>query len=329
MEKIKVGIVGYGNLGRGVQAAVKQNSDIELVGVFTRRPVDTISVNEAGVEVVNVDDAEEYTDQIDVMILCGGSATDLPVQGPKFAAMFNTVDSYDNHDEIPEYYSEINKVAEENDTTSAISIGWDPGLFSMNRMVAEAVLPEGNAYTFWGDGVSQGHSDAVRRVEGVKDAVQYTLPKEDAIERVRQGENPELATKDKHTRECYIVAEKGADKEQIKEEIKTMPNYFEDYETTINFVSQEELDAEHSAMPHGGFVMRSGQTGEDKDNNQIIEFSLNLDSNPEFTSSVLVAYARAIHKLSEEGVTGAKTIFDIPLSYLSPKSSAELRKELL
>ncbi|MBM7555777.1 diaminopimelate dehydrogenase [Halanaerobacter jeridensis] len=329
MEKVKVGIVGYGNLGKGVQAAVKQNDDIELVGVFTRRPVDTVDVNEEGVKVVNTDDAEEYTDQIDVMLLCGGSATDLPVQGPKFAAMFNTVDSYDNHEEIPDYYSEIDKVAQENGTTSAISIGWDPGLFSMNRMVEEAILPAGNGYTFWGEGVSQGHSDAVRRVDGVKDAVQYTIPKEDAIEQVRAGENPDLATKDKHIRECYIVAEEGADKEEIKEEIVTMPNYFEDYETTIHFVSQTELDENHSAMPHGGFVMRSSKTGEDKENNQIIEFSLKLDSNPEFTASVLVAYARAIHKLSEEGVTGAKTVFDIPLSYLSPKSSAELRKELL
>ncbi|GAB6100644.1 diaminopimelate dehydrogenase [Halanaerocella petrolearia] len=329
MKEVKVGIVGYGNLGKGVQAAVKQNPDIELVGVFTRRPVDTVDVNEEGVEVVNVVDAKDYTDKIDVMLLCGGSATDLPVQGPKFAAMFNTVDSYDNHDEIPEYYSEINEVAEENGNTSAISIGWDPGLFSMNRMLAEAVLPEGKAYTFWGDGVSQGHSDAVRRVDGVKDAVQYTLPKEDAIERVRQGENPELATKDKHTRDCYVVAEEGADKEEIKEEIKTMPNYFADYETTVNFVTQEELDAEHSAMPHGGFVMRSGQTGENKDNNQIIEFSLNLDSNPEFTASVLVAYARAVHRLNQEGQTGAKTAFDVPLSYLTHKSSAELRRELL
>ncbi|MCK8826811.1 diaminopimelate dehydrogenase [Natroniella acetigena] len=329
MAKIRVGIVGYGNLGKGVQAAVKQNPDLDLVGVFTRRPVDTVDVNEEGVEIVNVVDAEDYVDQIDVMLLCGGSATDLPVQGPKFAAMFNTVDSFDTHARIPEYYEQMNGIAEENGNTSAISIGWDPGLFSMNRMLAGAVLPEGKGYTFWGRGVSQGHSDAIRRIDGVKDAVQYTIPIEEAIEKVREGQNPELTTKEKHLRDCYVVVEKGADKDKISEEIKTMPNYFADYKTRVNFVTAEKLAEDHSAMPHGGFVIRSGQTGNDKENNQIIEFSLKLDSNPEFTASVLVAYARAIHRLNQEGQTGAKTVFDVPLSYLTDKSSAELRKELL
>ncbi|MGM0470840.1 MAG: diaminopimelate dehydrogenase [Bacillota bacterium] len=329
MEKIKAGIVGYGNLGKGVQAAIKENEDVELVGIFTRRPADSLDVNEPGVEVVNVDDAKDYQDQIDVMLLCGGSATDLPVQGPQFAEMFNTVDSFDTHANIPEYYAEMNQIAEENGNVSAISIGWDPGLFSMNRMLAGAILPQGEGYTFWGRGVSQGHSDAVRRIDGVKDAVQYTIPIEDAIDQVRSGAEPDLSTKEKHLRDCYVVAEEGADQDRIEEEIKTMPNYFEDYKTTVNFVSEEELAENHSQMPHGGFVLRSAKTGEEKENNQIIEFSLNLDSNPEFTASVLVAYARAVHRLNNEGDSGAKTVFDIPLAYLSSKSPAELRKELL
>mgnify|MGYP006291797703 CR=1 FL=1 len=328
-QTIKVGIVGYGNLGKGVKAAIAQNKDIELVGIFTRRPVDTLKIDDDSVEVVNVDDAEQYVDKIDVMLLCGGSATDLPVQGPQFAEMFNTVDSYDTHAEIPEYYSEMDEISSNNGNVSAISIGWDPGLFSMNRMLARAVMPEGNGYTFWGHGVSQGHSDAVRRISGAKDAVQYTVPIEEAIDRVRNGENPDLSTREKHIRDCYVVAEEGADKEQIEEDIKTMPNYFDDYNTKVTFVTEEELEKEHSEMPHGGFVMRSGKTGSDKENNQIIEFSLDLDSNPEFTASVLIAYARAVYRMNEEGQTGAKTVFDIPLGYLSSESPADLRKNLL
>ncbi len=329
MRQIKLGIVGYGNLGKGVQAAIKQNEDLELVGVFTRRPADSLDVNDETVDVVNVNDAEDYVDKIDVMLLCGGSATDLPVQGPKFAKLFNTVDSYDTHAEIPKYYAEINRIAEANDNTSAISIGWDPGLFSLNRMIAGAVLPEGRGYTFWGHGVSQGHSDAVRRIDGVKDAVQYTVPLEEAIDKVRTGENPELETSEKHLRDCYVVAEEGADKDKIAEEIKTMPNYFADYETKVTFISQDKLDEEHSDMPHGGFVIRSGETGEEKENTNIIEFSLKLDSNPEFTASVLVAYARAVFRLNNEGKTGAVTIFDVAPGYLSPESPAELREKLL
>ncbi|MEJ6951573.1 diaminopimelate dehydrogenase [Natronospora cellulosivora (SeqCode)] len=327
MENIKVGIVGYGNLGKGVESAVEQNNDMELVAVFTRRPADQLEIVNKDAKVAHVSEAKDYIDKIDVLLLCGGSATDLPVQGPKFAEMFNTVDSFDTHAKIPEYFEMIDKVAKENGTTSAIAIGWDPGLFSMNRMITQAILPEGNTYTFWGRGVSQGHSDAIRRIDGVKNAVQYTIPIEDAINRVRSGQNPELSTKEKHLRDCYVVAEEGADKDKIAEEIKTMPNYFSDYVTEVKFISEEELKAEHSAMPHGGFVIRSGKTGED--NNQIVEFSLNLDSNPEFTSSVLLAYARAVYHLNQKGQIGAKTIFDIPLSYLSPKSSAQLRKELL
>ncbi|MFP4661977.1 MAG: diaminopimelate dehydrogenase [Halanaerobiales bacterium] len=327
MEKIKVGIVGYGNLGKGVEAAVKQNPDIELLAVFTRRPAGQLEVNTENVKVLNVDEAVNYTDEIDVLLLCGGSATDLPVQGPKFAELFNTVDSFDTHAKIPEYYAEINKIAEANGNTSAICIGWDPGLFSMNRMLAGAVLPEGKDYTFWGRGVSQGHSDAIRRIEGVKNAIQYTIPVNEAIERVRSGQNPELSTRDKHIRDCYVAVEEDADKEKIAEEIKTMPNYFDDYDTKVRFVTEEDLKAEHSEMPHGGFVIRSGKTG--KDSKQIVEFSLKLDSNPEFTSSVLLAYARAVYRMNKEGQTGAKTVFDIPLAYLSPKSGEELRKELL
>ncbi|WP_027339607.1 diaminopimelate dehydrogenase [Halonatronum saccharophilum] len=329
MEKIKVGIVGYGNLGRGAQAAINQNEDMELVGVFTRRPADSVDVGDDKVEVVHVDDAADYVGKIDVMLLCGGSATDLPVQGPKFAKLFNTVDSFDTHAKIPEYYEEINKAAKDNGNTSAISIGWDPGLFSMNRMLAGAVLPEGKDYTFWGRGVSQGHSDAIRRIDGVKNGVQYTIPIEEAIDRVRSGEGPELTTREKHLRECYVVAQEGADKDEIAKEIKEMPNYFDEYDTTVNFITEEELKADHSAMPHGGFVIRSGKTGNDGENNQIIEFGLKLDSNPEFTSSVLIAYARAVYRLNNEGQTGATTVFDIPLAYLSPKSGAQLRKELL
>ncbi|MFW6035964.1 MAG: diaminopimelate dehydrogenase, partial [Halothermotrichaceae bacterium] len=320
---------GYGNLGKGVKAGLKQNDDMKLTAIFTRRPVDQLKVDDDNAEVVNVKDVEKYVDKIDVMILCGGSATDLPVQGPKYAGMFNTVDSFDTHAKIPEYYSKIDKEARANGKVSAICIGWDPGLFSMNRMLSEAILPEGKGYTFWGRGVSQGHSDAVRRIDGVKNAVQYTIPVDEAIEKVRSGESPDLTTREKHIRDCYVVAEEGADKEKIKEKIKTMPNYFDEYNTKVTFISEEELEKEHSAMPHGGFVMRSGKTGEDKDSNQLIEFSLKLDSNPEFTSSVLIAYARAVYRLNQEGHDGAKTVFDIPIGYLSSKSPEELRKNLL
>lgn len=327
MGKIRVGIVGYGNLGKGVESAVKQNSDIELVAVFSRRPADQLKLADEKVKVLNVDEAENYVDEIDVLLLCGGSATDLPVQGPKFAKLFNTVDSFDTHAKIPEYFAEMDKIAKTNGKTSAICIGWDPGLFSMNRMLSEAILPDGNDYTFWGRGVSQGHSDAIRRIDGVANAIQYTIPVDEAIERVRTGENPEFTTRDKHLRECYVVAEDGADKEKIVEEIKTMPNYFSDYDTRVNFITEDELKEEHSEMPHGGFVIRSGKTG--SDSKQIIEFSLKLESNPEFTSSVLLAYARAVYRLNKEGKTGAQTVFDIPLAYLSNKSGEELRKNLL
>lgn len=326
MSKIKIGIVGYGNLGRGVEAAISQNPDMELVGVFTRRDPSSVNV-QSNTKVYHVDDAVQYKDEIDVMILCGGSAKDLPEQVPFFAEHFNTIDSFDTHARIPEYFEAVNEVAEKSGKISIISVGWDPGLFSLNRLLGEVVLPEGNTYTFWGTGLSQGHSDAVRRVEGVKNGVQYTIPIEDAVNRVRNGENPELSTREKHARECYVVLEEGADAEKVAHEIKTMPNYFADYDTTVHFISEEELKQNHSGMPHGGFVIRSGQSKEG--DNQIVEFSLKLESNPMFTSSVLVAYARAAYKLSKAGDKGAKTVFDIPFGLLSPKSPADLRKELL
>ena len=329
MKKIVVGIVGYGNLGKGVEEELKKNSDMELAAVFTRRPPESLEIESNKAEVVNVDEAEKYRDKIDVLFLCGGSATDLPVQGPKFSRLFNTVDSYDNHNNISNYYRKINQNAEAGNNLSAISIGWDPGLFSLNRMLFEAVLPAAKGYTFWGRGVSQGHSDAVRRVDGVKDAVQYTIPLEDALESVREGNNPELSTDEKHIRECFVVAEEGADKEKIVEEIKSMPNYFAEYETTVNFITEEEMEKEHTAMPHGGFVFRSGNTGSRGENSQLLEFSLNLESNPEFTASVLIAYGRAVYQLRKEGKTGAITIFDIPPAYLSPESNEDLRKRLL
>ena len=328
-ETIKIGIVGYGNLGKGVRQAIKQNPDLELVAVFTRRDVASIMLDDAQVKVLHVNQAKEHIDAIDVMILCGGSATDLPEQGPVFAAMFNTVDSFDTHARIPEYFTAVNQVAEEHGKTSAISIGWDPGLFSLNRMLAQAVLPEGREYTFWGPGVSQGHSDAIRRIPGVKGAVQYTIPVSEVIQTIREGENPELTTREKHLRDCYVVAEEGADKEQIAESIKTMPNYFADYDTKVTFITEQELKEKHSQLPHGGFVIRSGKTGANQGNTHIMEFSLKLDSNPEFTASVLVAYARAVSRLNKEGQFGAKTVFDIPFGYLSAKSPAELRRELL
>jgi diaminopimelate dehydrogenase len=328
-NKIKIGIMGYGNLGRGVKSAIKQNPDMELVAVFTRRDITSFEGLDEKVKVLNIDKAEEYKNDIDVMILCGGSATDLPEQAPYFATMYNTVDSFDTHAKIPEFFKVVNEAAKKNGKTSAISIGWDPGLFSMNRMLAGAVLPEGKEYTFWGPGVSQGHSDAIRRVPGVKAGVQYTIPVEEAIETIRSGKNPEFTTREKHTRDCYVVAEEGANQEQITETIKNMPNYFSDYDTSVTFITEQELKEKHSQIPHGGFVIRSGKTGDNKDTNHIIEFSLKLASNPQFTASVLVAYARAVYRLNQEGQIGAKTVFDIPLGYLSSKSAEELRQNLL
>ncbi|OPA73538.1 diaminopimelate dehydrogenase [Paenibacillus selenitireducens] len=324
---IKVGIVGYGNLGKGVQKAIAQNPDIELVAIFTRRQPDQLASNVDGVRFEHISTAEQFKGIIDVMILCGGSATDLPEQTPVIASMFNTIDSFDTHAKIPEFFNTVDAAAKQAGTLSVISTGWDPGLFSLNRLLAESILPEGKDYTFWGKGVSQGHSDAIRRVPGVKAGVQYTVPVQDVINRIRAGETPELTTREKHLRECYVVAEEGADQEQIRETIVSMPNYFADYDTTVTFISEEQLQSEHQGMPHGGFVIRSGVTGEGT--KQIIEFGLNLESNPEFTASVLVAYARAAYRLSKEGISGAKTVFDIPLGYLSPKSAEELRRELL
>jgi len=326
MSAIRVGIVGYGNLGRGVEYAISQNPDMELVAVFTRRDPSTVNVA-SNASVYLVDDAEKFQNDIDVMILCGGSATDLPEQGPHFAQWFNTIDSFDTHAKIPEFFDVVDAAAQKSGKVSVISVGWDPGLFSLNRLLGESVLPVGTTYTFWGDGLSQGHSDAVRRIEGVKNAVQYTLPIKDAVERVRNGENPELTTREKHARECWVVLEDGADAARIEQEIVTMPNYFDEYNTTVNFISEEEFKANHTGMPHGGFVIRSGDSG--ANDKQILEFSLKLESNPNFTSSVLVAFARAAHRLSQTGDKGAKTVFDIPFSLLSPKSAAELRKELL
>ncbi|GAB6990793.1 diaminopimelate dehydrogenase [Paenibacillus pini] len=323
-QSINVGIVGYGNLGKGVEKAIRQNPDMTLEAIFTRREPQGV---QASVPVLHISEAEKFVGKIDVMILCGGSATDLPEQVPYFAKMFNTVDSFDTHAKIPEFFAQVDAVASEAGHVSVISTGWDPGLFSLNRMLAEAILPEGKEYTFWGRGVSQGHSDAIRRVEGVKNGVQYTIPVEDAVAKVRSGENPQLSTRDKHLRECFVVAEEGADQAKIEQEIKNMPNYFSDYDTTVNFISEEELKANHSTMPHGGTVLRSGRTGENS--TQIIEFGLKLDSNPEFTASVLVAYSRAAAKLADQGAKGAKTVFDIPFGLLSPKSAEQLRKELL
>lgn len=329
MSTIKVGIVGYGNIGRGVEAAITQSPDMELVAVFTRRAPETLTIETATAKVEHMDALLNYKGIIDVMILCGGSATDLPVQGPELAANFNTIDSFDTHARIPEYFESVNEKALEAGTTSIISVGWDPGLFSMIRMMSGAILPVGEDYTFWGKGVSQGHSDALRRVAGVKNAIQYTIPMDEAVESVRRGDNPELTTRQKHLRECFVVAEEGADLAAIENTIKTMPNYFADYDTIVNFVSEEELKANHSKMPHGGFVFRTGVTGLEEENKQIIEFSLKLDSNPQFTANVLVAYARAAVRMNKEGMKGAKSVFDVPLSYLSAKSNLELMRDLL
>lgn len=324
---VRVGIAGYGNLGRGVELALQQNPDMQLVAVFTRRNPADVKPLTAGVPVYSLDDAEQHKDSVDVMILCGGSKNDLPEQGPHLAQWFNTIDSFDTHAKIPEYFAAVDAVASRTKNISIISVGWDPGLFSLNRLAGEVVLPEGNTYTFWGKGLSQGHSDAIRRVDGVKAGVQYTLPIEDAVNRVRSGENPELSTREKHRRECFVVLENGADEARVRNEIVTMPDYFADYDTTVNFITEAELKANHSAMPHGGFVIRSGVSG--AGTSQIVEYSLTLGSNPEFTSSVLVAYARAAHRLAQAGDAGAKTVFDVAPGLLSPKSAAQLRKELL
>ena len=326
---IKIGILGYGNLGRGVECAVKQNDDMELVAVFTRRNPEDVKILTETATVCNVADVEDWKDKIDVMIICGGSATDLPKQTPVYAKMFNVIDSFDTHARIPEHFANVDAAAKEGGHVGIISVGWDPGMFSLNRLYANAILPDGNDYTFWGKGVSQGHSDAIRRVEGVKDGKQYTIPVEAALKAVRNGVNPELTTRQKHTRECFVVLEEGADAAKVEEEIKTMPNYFSDYDTTVHFISEEELKANHSGIPHGGFVLRSGKTGWDGENKHLIEYSLKLDSNPEFTSSVLIAYARAAYRLASEGQSGCKTVFDIAPAYLSAKSGEELRKHML
>ena len=327
--KTRVGILGYGNLGKGIECAIKQNDDMELVAVFTRRNPDSVKILSEGVRVYSVNDIMSKKDEIDVLMLCGGSATDLPVQTPEYAKYFNVIDSFDTHARIPEHFDNVDKAAKEGGNVAVISCGWDPGMFSLNRLYAAAILPQGKDYTFWGKGVSQGHSDAIRRIEGVKDARQYTVPVEAAVNAVRSGENPELSTRQKHTRECYVVVEDGADKARIENEIKTMPNYFADYDTTVYFISEEELKQNHSALPHGGKVIRSGKSGWNCENTNIIEYSLKLDSNPEFTASVLVAYARAAARLSKDGQVGCKTVFDIAPAYLCKESGEELRKHLL
>lgn len=326
---IRIGIFGYGNLGRGVECALRQNADMELKAVFTRRNPETVRILTQGVPVYHADQVAAMKDEIDVMILCGGSATDLPVQTPALAKLFNVVDSFDTHANIPVHFANVNEQAAATDHTAIISVGWDPGLFSLNRLYGGAILPDGKDYTFWGKGVSQGHSDAIRRVEGVAGGKQYTVPVQAALDAVRRGENPELTTREKHTRECFVVAKEGADKARIESEIKNMPNYFADYDTTVNFISEEELQRDHGGIPHGGFVIRSGRTGMNLEHNHIIEYSLKLDSNPEFTSSVLVAYARAAYRMNRQGDFGCKTVLDVPPAYLSPKSGEELRRTLL
>ncbi|MFR7761765.1 MAG: diaminopimelate dehydrogenase [Eubacterium sp.] len=327
--KTRIGILGYGNLGRGVECAVKEATDMELVAVFTRRDPKDVTILTENVPVCNVKDVEDWKEKIDVMILCGGSATDLPVQTPQFASMFNVIDSFDTHARIPEHFAAVDKAAKEAGKVAVISVGWDPGMFSLNRVYANAILPDGKDYTFWGKGVSQGHSDAIRRIKGVKNAKQYTIPVESALERVRSGENPDLTTREKHERECFVVLEEGADAAAVEKEIKEMPNYFSDYNTTVHFISEEELEKNHSGMAHGGFVIRSGKTGMNKEHNHIIEYSLKLDSNPEFTTSVLIAYARAVKRLYDEGQKGCKTVLDIAPAYLCEASDEDLRAHLL
>lgn len=327
--KIKVGIFGYGNLGKGVESALAQNPDMELAAVFTRRSPETLQIRTEGVPVYQEAELAHMQDKLDVLVLCGGSATDLPGQTPKYAGMYNVVDSFDTHAKIPEHFAQVDKAAKASGKVAVISAGWDPGMFSLNRLYAQAILPEGHDYTFWGRGVSQGHSDAVRRIAGVKDARQYTVPVPEAVDAVRSGAQPELTTRQKHTRECFVVAEEGADLAKIEQEIKTMPNYFADYDTMVKFISQEELDREHRGLPHGGCVIRTGVTGMDKEHGHVIEYRLKLDSNPEFTGSVLVACARAAYRMNQEGMKGCKTVFDIAPAYLSPKTGEELRAHLL
>ena len=326
---MRIGIMGYGNLGKGIECAIKQNPDMELVAVFSRRDPSTVKILTEGVKVYSVDDAAKMKDEIDVLILCGGSATDLPVQTPEYAKYFNVVDSFDTHAKIPQHFANVDAAAKENGNIAVISCGWDPGMFSLNRLYANCILPNGNDYTFWGKGVSQGHSDAIRRIEGVSNAKQYTIPVDAALEKVRNGENPELTTREKHIRECFVVAKEGADKARIEKEIKEMPNYFADYDTIVHFISEEELQRDHSGIPHGGFVIRSGKTGWNEENSHIIEYSLKLDSNPEFTASVIVACARAAFRMKQEGMTGCKSIFDIAPAYMSPLSGEELRAYML
>lgn len=326
---IRIGILGYGNLGKGVECAINQNADMELAAVFTRRPVEDVQILTKTAPVVSVNEIMDWKDKIDIMIICGGSATDLPKQTPEYVQWFHVVDSFDTHACIPEHFANVDKIAKESGHLGLISTGWDPGMFSLNRLYANVILPEGRDYTFWGKGVSQGHSDAIRRISGVKNAKQYTIPVEEALTMVREGKNPELTTRQKHVRECFVVLEDGADAAKVEAEIKSMPNYFADYDTTVHFISEEELEKEHSGIPHGGFVLRSGVTGVEKENKHLIEYCLKLDSNPEFTASVIVAYARAIYRLAKDGQTGCKTVFDIAPAYLSPLSGEELRKHLL
>lgn len=326
---MKIGILGYGNLGKGIEAAVKHNPDMELTHVFTRRDPSKVKILTESAKVLPVGEAEKYKDEIDVLILCGGSATDLPKQTPEYAKIFNVVDSFDTHANIPTHYSKVDTAAKAGGKVALISCGWDPGMFSLNRLYANCILPGGCDYTFWGKGVSQGHSDAIRRIEGVEDARQYTIPVDSALKSVRNGENPELSTRQKHTRECFVVAKEGADLKKIESEIVNMPNYFADYDTTVHFISKEELDRDHSGIPHGGFVFRTGSTGWNDEFNNVIEYSLKLDSNPAFTSSVLCAYARAVYRMSTEGVSGCKTVFDVAPAYLSPLSGEEIRAHLL
>ncbi len=326
---MKIAILGYGNLGRGVEAAIKQNSDMSLFAVFTRRNPETVKIQTETAKVLHIDDILKYKDEIDVLVICGGSATDLPVQTPEYVKHFNVIDSFDTHAKIPEHFENVDKNAQNSGKIGIISVGWDPGMFSLNRLYANAILPNGNDYTFWGKGVSQGHSDAIRRIDGVIDARQYTIPVESAVNAVKNGETPEFTTRQKHTRECFVVAEDGADKARIEKEIVTMPNYFADYDTTVHFITIEEMKRDHSGLPHGGTVIRSGKTGWNEENSAIIEYNLKLDSNPEFTASVLVAYARAAYRLNQKGDKGCKTVFDIPPVLLSQESPKNLRRNLL